>query len=147
MDNIREKTDTEKTKEVIVNEKNKVCETKHGEEVPGFSFETEGASGFAFEIMNDLGTAFGVVPLNYCEHLELIRNLVNDPATFDVQKPCLKCLDTSENWICLTCKQILCSRFVNSHMLEHYNEFKHPIVLSFSDISAWCYECQAYIHK
>ena len=106
----------------------------------------EEASGLSFDI-NDIYAAIAVVPLNYCKHLELIKNLVNDLAMFDVHKPCFKCQNTDENWICLTCKQILCSRFINSHMLEHYDEFKHPMVLSFSDISVLCYECEAYIHK
>lgn len=30
-------------------------------------------------------------------------------------------------------------------MLEHNNQTKHPIVLSLSDISFWCYECESYI--
>lgn len=92
-------------------------------------------------------TAVAVVPLTYCEHLELIRNQSHNPELFDAYESCLKCADSSENWICLTCNQIFCSRFVNGHMAEHYEETKHPMVLSFSDISVWCYECDSYVHN
>lgn len=102
------------------------------------------ASGFDSNIFY---TAVAVVPLTYCEHLELIRNQQNDPKMFDAFKPCMKCNDTSENWICLICNRTYCSRFVKGHMAEHYDETRHPMVLSFSDISVWCYECDSYVHN
>jgi len=30
-------------------------------------------------------------------------------------------------------------------MSHHFEEEKHPISLSFSDLSLWCYECDSYI--
>ena len=30
-------------------------------------------------------------------------------------------------------------------MLEHNKQTKHPIVLSLSDLSFWCYDCGSYI--
>lgn len=32
-------------------------------------------------------------------------------------------------------------------MVDHYEKHKHPMVLSFSDISVWCYECDSYVHN
>jgi len=32
-----------------------------------------------------------------------------------------------ENWLCLECKGIFCSRYVNSHMCFHYDEMKGSI--------------------
>jgi len=40
-----------------------------------------------------------------------------------------------------------CSRFQNGHMVEHYQKSKHPIALSFSDLSIWCYVCESYIRN
>lgn len=30
-------------------------------------------------------------------------------------------------------------------MLFHHLETEHPLALSFSDLSVWCYKCEAYI--
>ncbi|MBA0799136.1 hypothetical protein Gohar_009668 [Gossypium harknessii] len=37
------------------------------------------------------------------------------------------------------------SRFVNKHMLEHYQQTTHSIALSFSDLSVWCFACDSYL--
>ncbi|CAM8943077.1 unnamed protein product [Rhodiola kirilowii] len=37
------------------------------------------------------------------------------------------------------------SRFVNKHMVEHNQETSHCLALSFSDLSVWCYSCEAYL--
>lgn len=58
---------------------------------------------------------------------------------------CVVCEDSSENWVCLTCLSFQCSRYVKGHMAQHNDETKHPIALSFSDGSFWCYDCESYI--
>ena len=76
-----------------------------------------------------------------------------------------------ENWMCLECGAIRCSRYANGHALEHWNDTVreeaeqetktegikannttdstckdgHCIAVSFSDLSVWCYHCNAYI--
>jgi NAD-dependent SIR2 family protein deacetylase len=60
-------------------------------------------------------------------------------------QPCAICSDLSENWYCLSCKGVFCSRYVNGHMAEHYDESDHPVAFSFSDASIWCYKCESYI--
>ena len=50
-----------------------------------------------------------------------------------------------ENWICLTCHEVQCSRYVNEHMLFHGIEKNHLMAVSFSDLSAWCYGCDNYV--
>lgn len=50
---------------------------------------------------------------------------------------------------CLTCSpsvQVACGRYINQHMVAHNSKTGHPLVLSFEDLSVWCYECQAYVH-
>lgn len=38
-----------------------------------------------------------------------------------------------------------CGRHVKGHMREHHEKTGHSFVLSFSDLSVWCYDCDAYI--
>jgi len=45
------------------------------------------------------------------------------------------------------CLQVFCGRYVNEHMVIHGGEAEHPIVLSFLDLSVWCYHCEAYVHN
>ncbi|GAA52222.1 histone deacetylase 6/10 [Clonorchis sinensis] len=40
-----------------------------------------------------------------------------------------------------------CGRYANSHMLEHFSATQHPIVLSFADLSTWCYKCESYVNN
>lgn len=47
--------------------------------------------------------------------------------------------------MCLCCYRVLCGRYVMEHMLFHNIETSHPLALSFSDLSVWCYSCESYI--
>ncbi|GKV19842.1 hypothetical protein SLEP1_g30051 [Rubroshorea leprosula] len=79
----------------------------------------------------------------WCDHLGcLSSDLAHIPAP---DTPCNRCLHPSENWLCLCCKDVLCSRFVNKHMLQHYNQTTHCLALSYSDLSVWCFKCDAYL--
>lgn len=59
--------------------------------------------------------------------------------------PCEECASPRENWICLHCFRTLCGRYVGEHMLYHHLDTEHPLTLSFSDLSVWCYKCESYI--
>jgi uncharacterized UBP type Zn finger protein len=58
-----------------------------------------------------------------------------------------------ENWLCLDCGVIRCSRYVNGHGLVHWEETKsedpagvgHCVAASLADLSVWCHICQAYL--
>lgn len=63
----------------------------------------------------------------------------------DVNSPCVDCNNQGENWICLQCFQVFCSRYVNGHMVQHGEASGHKIALSFADLSVWCYGCDDYI--
>ncbi|XP_076448241.1 histone deacetylase 6-like [Babylonia areolata] len=41
--------------------------------------------------------------------------------------------------------KVFCSRYVNEHMLFHSVAEEHLMVLSYSDLSVWCYACNDYI--
>ena len=61
----------------------------------------------------------------------------------DVRKPCESCGNIGENWVCLICSVVMCSRYVNNHMVDHNVQSDHMLVLSFSDLSVWCYVCDS----
>ena len=57
-----------------------------------------------------------------------------------------------ENWCCLECGKVRCSRYVNGHGLVHWKETKtdsnpdgHCIAISLADLSVWCHVCSAYL--
>ncbi|CAN1821589.1 Histone deacetylase 6 [Linum perenne] len=79
-----------------------------------------------------------------CDHLNasLSPDLTHIPTP---DTSCLRCQHPEENWLCLSCKDVLCSRFVNKHMLQHYQDTNHSVALSFSDLSVWCFACEAYL--
>ncbi|XP_048253053.1 histone deacetylase 6-like isoform X2 [Haliotis rufescens] len=86
---------------------------------------------------------YAVQPLTWCPHLETVQPL---PARgLDTGDPCDVCGDLSENWVCLVCYKVFCSRFVNEHMLFHGIEAGHLMVLSYADLSVWCYGCDHYV--
>lgn len=86
---------------------------------------------------------FAVIPLRECPHLDSIRDV---PASgIDVHLPCVECGSIAENWICLQCYIIHCARNINQHGVLHAEKMEHPLALSFSDLSVWCYKCEAYI--
>ena len=50
-----------------------------------------------------------------------------------------------ENWLCLHCGVVRCSRYVNGHCKDHAEESGHCIAVSLEDLSVWCYRCSAYL--
>ncbi|GIY38857.1 histone deacetylase 6 [Caerostris extrusa] len=88
---------------------------------------------------------FCVTPLENCPHLELLQPIPNEG--LNPRALCLACKDPKENWVCLHCYQVYCGRFINQHMVQHGLDMKHYLTLSYSDLSVWCYACDAYIHN
>ncbi|XP_008270808.2 histone deacetylase 6 isoform X2 [Oryctolagus cuniculus] len=92
----------------------------------------------------DQAMFYAVTPMSWCPHLVAVSP---KPATgLNVTQPCQDCGTLEENWVCLSCYEVYCSRFVNAHMIQHHEASGHPLVLSYVDLSAWCYLCQAYVH-
>ena len=51
-----------------------------------------------------------------------------------------------ENWWCLSCGVVRCSRYVHGHALQHFREHaNHAVHMSLADLSVWCHSCGAYI--
>jgi NAD+-dependent protein deacetylase SIR2 len=92
-------------------------------------------------------TGVYVVPKRDCPHI-LEIDVLDIKDRFDAEKfstPCGVCGDGSENWFCLSCETVLCSRFVNAHMAQHNESTQHPVAFSYTDASFWCYDCESYI--
>ncbi|KAH8547482.1 histone deacetylase 6-like protein [Umbelopsis sp. PMI_123] len=110
-----------------------------------------GSSAVASESSNLLNVdlqeemlGFAVTPKTDCDHLPHIQ-LVNDLDEAVVREAhCTHC-GKPETWLCLTCNGVYCSRYQNNCAKLHAAEAQHPIALSLSDLSVWCYQCDEYI--
>ncbi|XP_077568734.1 protein deacetylase HDAC6 [Stigmatopora nigra] len=119
---------------------------------PGNEPQPEGACGWTkpegtLKLTCELEMAgmFVVDPLSWCPHLHTVKPLPT--SGIDVFMPCEDCGSEAENWICLSCYKVACGRYVNEHMLMHGITTDHRVVLSFCDLSVWCYACEAYVHN
>eukprot|EP01064_Diplonema_japonicum_P032454 TRINITY_DN6098_c1_g1_i1.p1 TRINITY_DN6098_c1_g1~~TRINITY_DN6098_c1_g1_i1.p1 ORF type:complete len:571 (+),score=142.20 TRINITY_DN6098_c1_g1_i1:39-1751(+) len=83
-----------------------------------------------------------VEPKADCPH---IAEVVAGARFIDTNQPCSECRDTKENWVCLTCFEVHCSRWQpGQHMLGHLRRNPtHCVAASFSDLSFWCYKCKS----
>ena len=107
-----------------------------------------------YNCLRKLIDMFAVVPKNNCPHLVLGSSVLSPESwsltvnalelDFDSLR-CTSCSDATENWICLACKSICCSRYVLGHSFDHFLNTSHPIAMSLSDLSVWCYFCESYI--
>ncbi len=89
-------------------------------------------------------TGFAVMFKEDCPHVE--RSLTSvEQLVVDVKAPCEVCANVGENWLCMGCSKVYCSRYVKCHMVDHNRSSQHPVALSFSDASVWCYSCDDYI--
>ena len=120
-----------------------------------------------------------VMPIPWCPHLEQLGKFEEFEAMSTasssslIEAMCRQCDNVGENWVCLSCFSVQCSRYVNEHMLIHgletdhrYTTTYHPsslliivtfhflenvclnsfrLTLSFSDLSCWCYACSEYL--
>ncbi|KAI5645052.1 histone deacetylase domain-containing protein [Phthorimaea operculella] len=90
------------------------------------------------------GEMFAVIPLPWCPHLDGLFAIPSD-VKFEQGVKCVDCDHTVENWVCLHCYITACGRSINGHMQAHYRATSHALVLSLSDLSVWCNECDAYV--
>ncbi|KAI7857774.1 hypothetical protein BDC45DRAFT_500642 [Circinella umbellata] len=93
------------------------------------------------EQFNRQDVGFAVKPITTCPHIP-----TNISSEVFIDTPCKECNELKENWQCLSCSTILCSRYVHGHMLDHFSNTKdHSVCLSYSDLSVWCFICKNYI--
>lgn len=93
-----------------------------------------------------------VIPKQTCEHVQHVRLCKRFKSL--VNSHCIDCETSTENWLCLSCGQIHCSRYVNNHGEEHWlftlltdgqDNLGHSLTISLEDLSVWCYPCKSYI--
>lgn len=108
---------------------------------------------------------FQVVPLNHSPHLKSVKRLDEDEAAHKAlfQAGCADCGSTRENWLCLSCHQVRCSRYVSGHAAAHAESHQqtteaadgggggasshdHQIAISLSDLSIWDFGQDAYLN-
>ena len=92
-----------------------------------------------------------VIPKQTCEHVQFVQLLEElNPST---NNQCVDCENSNENWLCLSCGEIHCSRYINNHGEEHWlftlltddQGIGHCLTISLIDLSVWCYLCKSYI--
>lgn len=106
---------------------------------------------------------FAVIPQKTCPHICLLRPdeapeckplrmvvkvfFINIPMllAIDHTKECVDCNTAIENWVCLLCFQVYCSRYINEHSSMHSVTADHPLALSLTDLSVWCHKCSFYV--
>eukprot|EP00047_Mylnosiga_fluctuans_P019418 m.82302 g.82302 ORF g.82302 m.82302 type:complete len:140 (+) comp8118_c0_seq2:226-645(+) len=88
--------------------------------------------------------AFAVYPRTDCPHVGQVGQ-VADMLDFERANPCKGCGNVGENWLCLACSQVFCSRYVHGHMAEHATSVQHALCMSMLDLSFWCYACDSYV--
>lgn len=112
----------------------------------------------------------GTVELKHCPHVEEFshpfapQKLIKR-SSMAFHNQCHQGCPGSENWCCLLCGETRCGRYAKKHSLAHWEEKKreqeanltvadaaarkeaigHCLVLGLSDLTVWCYECQAYV--
>ena len=111
---------------------------------------------------------FAVEPKRNCPHVLLSDKHIAAISTAnedELKRLCLaaaqqtkcqhpSCDEKDENWLCLQCGVLLCSRYKNAHMADHCDQDQedesatdHCIAVSMSDLSFWCYKCESYIQS
>jgi len=92
-------------------------------------------------------SGFSVTPKTNCPHFssQVTMGIIQKvPSVYNANR-CTTCSDQTENWMCLSCGDTFCSRYVNKHAKIHFSDSGHSIAISFSDLSIWCYDCSDYI--
>lgn len=114
-----------------------------------------------------MDTGGAVYPKQDCPHiwmkgsldLDKINHLLCTQTALFQSVGCFSCSSLTENWLCLSCGNIQCSRYVMGHSEEHWlqslmcsskeeadvSNCSHCLVLSLSDLNIWCYCCNQYI--
>ncbi len=86
-----------------------------------------------------------VSPKRNCPHISSIQLYpIEDFRKLQFEKlKCKYCDIDIELWICLSCGEPFCGRYMNNHFQKHLSENpEHVICISSLDLSVWCYKCE-----
>jgi len=93
-----------------------------------------------------------IIPKQICEHVQHVQLL--EKLNSINKNQCIDCENSNENWLCLSCGEIHCSRYINNHGEGHWmftllrdeqSNIGHCLTISLQDLSVWCYPCKSYI--
>ena len=80
----------------------------------------------------------------YCPHIENANLLpIEEFNKIDFEElKCKNCEEKKDLWICLFCGKAFCSKYSNSHFIQHniIND-EHCLCLGIMNLSIWCYNC------
>lgn len=65
-----------------------------------------------------------------------------------MQIECLALGETTklpDNWVCMQCGEIYCSRYVKQHAKSHWERTKHSVTLSLNNSACFCYACDEFV--
>uniref|UniRef100_A0AAR2LCG0 Ubiquitin carboxyl-terminal hydrolase n=1 Tax=Pygocentrus nattereri TaxID=42514 RepID=A0AAR2LCG0_PYGNA len=100
-----------------------------------------------------------------CPHLSSSLCVAVDPARFPSGSPsswcCSVCRSNKSPWVCLTCLNVHCGRYVNGHAKKHFEEIQsptsgqrkpekekfqqHSVCMDCSSYSTFCYRCDDFV--
>jgi acetoin utilization deacetylase AcuC-like enzyme len=95
-----------------------------------------------------------IIPKQTCEHVQYVHLYEKLFSINNNNNQCIDCENSNENWLCLSCGEIHCSRYINNHGEEHWlftlltdaqDNLGHCLTISLQDLSVWCYPCKSYI--
>ncbi|MCJ8735912.1 hypothetical protein PDJAM_G00252920 [Pangasius djambal] len=98
-----------------------------------------------------------------CPHLSSTVCVAVDPSRFPHGSPsswcCSVCRSNKSPWVCLTCLNVHCGRYVNGHAKKHFEEVhcsptgqkktekfqQHSVCMDCSSYSTFCYRCDDFV--
>mmetsp|Transcript_168173 Transcript_168173/g.535170 ORF Transcript_168173/g.535170 Transcript_168173/m.535170 type:complete len:200 (+) Transcript_168173:151-750(+) len=96
-------------------------------------------------MMEEEGQGVQVFPHDHCPHLKDAELVFPSGAHLIASDARCSVCGEGEVWVCALCGAVLCSRFKNQHMAAHSQSEGHCVALSLSDLSFWCFQCDAYL--
>ncbi|EAU90587.2 BRCA1-associated protein [Coprinopsis cinerea okayama7 len=60
---------------------------------------------------------------------------------------CMRCMSTTNLWICLICGNVGCGRYGQAHAHAHYQETTHLYALELETQRVWDYAGDGYVHR
>eukprot|EP00929_Paragymnodinium_shiwhaense_P056203 TRINITY_DN2812_c0_g1_i1.p1 TRINITY_DN2812_c0_g1~~TRINITY_DN2812_c0_g1_i1.p1 ORF type:complete len:596 (+),score=118.83 TRINITY_DN2812_c0_g1_i1:99-1790(+) len=108
----------------------------------------------------------GAVEFKHCPHIGAMGyDKLIKPSQLRYGQGCVEGCGGIENWLCLHTGVTRCGRYAKKHSLQNWERtkreqeskitvagaaageaaFGHCLAIGLSDLSIWCYECQAYV--
>jgi len=84
-----------------------------------------------------------------CEHLDKVTCKGASPRFPSLESPeyrCSVCHGTDSIWVCVSCGELSCGRYINAHALKHKEKTKtHAVCMETKELSVFCYDCDEFV--